>query len=206
MIYFSSDNQIAYFHAPKNGSRTMLGYLALTREANLFEEHPEYFHPTDDEVYSPLRERVQRSNKHHYNPNEVPIVDNPIRLVIKRDPVKRFVSGYRNRVLHHKRTKTQPSFDKFVEDFDYYYNSEPDIQTHFRPQVYFFGLSKENYTHVFDTSEMSLVKELFEDTYSRSFPNLRLQQGGNHVSINVSTEQEKKIRRLYEQDYSAGWC
>ena len=68
MIFLSSDSQIAYYHAPKNGSRTMLGYLALTKEPNLFEEHPRYFEPVFEEVYEELRSRVEKVGRHHYLP------------------------------------------------------------------------------------------------------------------------------------------
>lgn len=183
----------------------MIGYLALTKEPDLFERHPSYFHPTDDEVYSPLRERVSRVGKHHYSDYIVPRVDNPIRIVIKRDPVKRFISGYTNRVIHHRKIRDVPDFDTFFDRFSYYYNSVADIETHFRPQVQFFGKDKTIFTHIFDVSEMQQVKELFEDTYARKFPDLRLQQGGNTVKITPTKVQEDWIRKHYKDDYDAGW-
>lgn len=206
MIFLSSDSQIAYYHAPKNGSRTLLGYLALTKDPNLYEEHPEYFDPVFDEVYTPLRDRVEKQGRHHYEPRFVPTVDNPIRLVVKRDPVKRFVSGYSNRVLHHNKLGgMKPDISEFIKRFDYFYSRYSDIETHFRPQVSFFGLDKSIFTHVFDVSEMHLVKELFEDTYKRSFPDLRLQQGGNTQKPDLTKEQEAWIQKKYEADYAAGW-
>jgi hypothetical protein len=206
MIYFSSDSQIAYYHAPKNGSRTMLGYLALIKEPDLYNNYPGYFHPTDNEVYSELRERVQRNGKHHYNPNEIPIVDNPYRIVVKRDPVKRFISGYTNRVLHHRKLKETPDFDTFLENFDKYKSKYADIETHFKPQINFFGKDRSIFTHIFDTSEMHLVKEFLEDLYQRNFPDIRLQQGGNHNKIKPTKQQEDWIRKRYKDDYDAGWC
>lgn len=205
MIYLSSDDKVAYYHAPKNGSRTLLGYLALVKNPDLFDTNPEYFHPTEDEVYEELRNRSQRLGKHDYPPKQVPLVSNPFRVVVKRDPVKRFVSGYTNRVLHHNKIKEKPSFNYFVEHFDKYNDTYSDIQTHFKPQVRFFGLDKSIFTHVFDTSEMHLVKEFFEDTYRRKFPELHLQQGGTTQKPTVTKEQERWIQTRYEQDYNAGW-
>jgi len=206
MIYISKDNKIAYYHAPKNGSRTLLGYLALTKDPTLFDTHPQYFHPVDDEVYSELRSRTQISGRHDYDPRLVPIVDNPIRVVVKRDPVKRFISGYTNRVLHHNKMKEQPDFSDFIKNFERYHATYADIQTHFKPQIRFFGLDKSIYTHIFDTSEMHLVKELFEDTYGRKFPDLHLQQGGTNKKPEITKEQEAWIQDKYKADYETGWC
>lgn len=207
MIFLSSDSQIAYYHAPKNGSRTMLGYLALTKDKDLFETNPEYFEPVFDEVYEGLRSRVQRYGRHHYSPSLVPVAESPIRVVVKRDPVKRFVSGYTNRVLHHNKLGgMKPDITEFINRFEYFYTRYSDIETHFMPQVNFFGLDKSIFTHIFDTSEMSKVRELFEDTYQRKFPDFRLQQGGNDKKPDLTKEQEEWIRHKYEMDYTVGWC
>jgi hypothetical protein len=205
MIYISSDDQIAYYHAPKNGSRTMLGYLALTKDPTLFEEHPEYFKERDDEVYWELRNRTQKLGRHDFDPEAVPVVDNKIRIVIKRDPVKRFVSGYTNRVLFHNKMREKPTFDEFINNFNKFHKTYADIETHFKPQVRFFGLDKSIYTHIYDVSEMHLVKELLEDTYKRKFPDLRLQQGGNDSKPTVTKEQQNWITEKYRVDYDAGW-
>lgn len=206
MIYISKDNKIAYYHAPKNGSRTLLGYLALTKEPTLFETHPQHFHPVNDEVYNELRNRTQITGRHDYDPKLVPQVDNPIRIVVKRDPVKRFISGYTNRVLHHNKMREMPDFSDFIKNFERYHATYSDIQTHFKPQIRFFGLDKSIYTHIFDTSEMHLVKELFEDIYQRKFPDLHLQQGGTDKKPEVTKEQEAWIQDKYKADYATGWC
>jgi hypothetical protein len=206
MIFISSDDQIAYYHAPKNGSRTLLGYLALTKDEKLYEEHPEYFKEVHDEVYEELRKRSTKFGLHDYEPKGVPSVENKIRVVVKRDPVKRFVSGYTNRVLFHgKLGGMKPDFTEFVSNFKYFNTKYPDVSTHFKPQVRFFGLDKDKYTHIFDTSEMHLVKELFEDTYKRKFPDLHLQQGGTNKKPQVTKEQEAWIQEMYKADYNAGW-
>lgn len=206
MIFISSDDQIAYYHAPKNGSRTLLGYLALTKDQDLYQNHPEYFQEVHDEVYEELRKRVNKLGKHDYNPEAVPVVENEYRIVIKRDPVKRFISGYSNRVLHHgKLGGMKPDFAEFIKRFDYFNSKYSDIETHFKPQTRFFGLDKSKYTHTFDVSEMSLVKEFFEDIYKRKFPDLHLQQGGRNKKPEVTKEQEAWIQDRYRQDYDAGW-
>lgn len=205
MIYVSSDDKIAYYHAPKNGSRTMLGYLALIKDPNLYDNHPEYFKEKDDEVYWELRNRTGKIGRHDFDPNSVPKVENLIRIVVKRDPVKRFVSGYTNRVLFHNKMREKPDFTTFIDNFDKYHKEYSDIQTHFKPQVRFFGLDKSIFTHIFDTSELGLVKELLEDTYQRKFPDIHLQQGGTNQKPELTKEQEEWIRKRYKDDYDAGW-
>lgn len=206
MIFISSDSQIAYYHAPKNGSRTMLGYLALTKEPELFKEHPEYFEPVFDEVYEGLRKRVDKLGKHHYTNLQPLKVDNKYRIVVKRDPVKRFISGYTNRVLHHNKLGgMKPDISEFIKRFDHFYSRYSDIETHFRPQTHFFGKDKTLFTHIFDTSELSEVRDLFQDIYQRDFPDLRLQQGGNKNKVILTKDQEQWIRERYKEDYEYGW-
>ena len=112
-----------------------------------------------------------------------------------RVPIFKFVFGI----------TLKTTWTEFVRRFNYFNERYSDIETHFKPQVSFFGLSKDNYTHVFDVSEMKQVKEFFEDTYKRNFPDLHLQQGGNKQKPTVTKEQESWIQDRYKEDYDAGW-
>lgn len=208
MIFTSKDNKVAYYHAPKNGSRTMLGWLALTFNPNMYEKHPEYFHPRKDNVYSALRSAVGKHplSQHDFAPNSVPMVtDTDYTFCIKRDPVKRFISGYRNRVLFHRELGSTPSISEFIDNFDAYLKYRT-IRVHFMPQVRFFGKDPSIFDFVFDTENMGEVKEFLETVHSMTLPDLQLQQGGNEVKIKLTRQEEAWIRRRYADDYNAGWC
>lgn len=209
MIFLSNNNKIAYYHAPKNGSRTVLGWFAITKEPELYSKHPEYFHPRKDNVYSPLRSRagIHKLSRHDFAPNHVPrVTDTDYVFCIKRDPIKRFISGYRNRVLFHRELGNRPpNIHEFIAKFSDY-NKYRAIQVHFKPQVCFFGKDPSIFTHVFDTSKMHEVKQLIEEAHGLKLPDLQLQQGGNEVTISLTPAEEEWIYNKYKEDYKAGWC
>jgi len=208
MIFKSYDNKIAYYHVPKNGSRTMIGYLALVKEPDLFINCPQHFHPTEHDGYYELRKRtVIEPPRYPGLYGTFPRASSRIRLAVKRDPVARFVSGFNNRVLHHKKIKKDcTDIHEFIEKFDDYWKAEADVKEHFRPQTDFLGTSQNPYTHVFDVTEMNKVKLLFEETYNRIFPDLRLQQGGNNNKTSLTEIEIMWIKDRYKVDYDNGWC
>ena len=49
------------------------------------------------------------------------------------------------------------------------------------------------------------LKKLFENTYNRKFPNIRLQQAGNVNKVNVTDSEIAKIKQIYRVDYESSW-
>lgn len=186
---------MAYHHTPKTGSRTVIGLMALAKNPRLIFDYPKWFCTHNREaVYPELRQMVG-SWQHTYP------VKTDIRFCIIRDPVKRFVSGYTNRILFH-RDLTPVPFDEFVSRFEEFRDAEILVAEHFKPQVDFIGTDPSYYTHVFNTDiSMGLLFELFEDVYNRPFPRLRLQQGGNDIKVDVTDQQRAKIQELFAEDY-----
>jgi len=207
MIFVSDDDVIAYYHAPKCGSRTMLGYLALIHSPLLYEKHPEYFDPVKGDSYGHLKSRVKMVSDHSFDPNQVPFTTNNFRIAIKRDPVDRFVSGYTNRIVHHKKFKDEvPTFSEFINNYNQFEVKYKDvIDWNFKPQVCFYGRDRNRFTHVFDINEFNSIKNLFELIYDREFPDLQLQQGGNKKKPKPNKTQIKWIKDKYREDYEAGW-
>ncbi len=195
MILKTHDNKMAYHHTPKTGSRTVIGLMALAQNPELFNLHPEWFVTHNRKaVYPEIRNVVRKWQSADAEESE-------IRFCIIRDPVKRFVSGYTNRILFHRDLSPLP-FDEFVSRFEEFRDAEILVREHFMPQVDFIGTDPTYYTHIFNTDEsMRVLHWLFESMYARDFPRLQLQQGGNEIDVNVTDQQKAKIRDLFAEDY-----
>jgi len=106
----------------------------------------------------------------HDNIRCEPFVPHPsydIRMCVTRDPVKRFVSAYINRVLHHKQVP-YVEFDDFVENFYYYFNNYGAINWHLSQQIRFIGSDPSYYTHIYDVSEMPKISDLLSKMSSKN--------------------------------------
>ena len=121
-----------------------------------------------------------------------------LKSCIVRNPLDRFISAYKNRVLFHK-------------DKGFYNNSVSEVieklesgnieNNHFLPQSYFLG----NDLRYFDiVGTLSNIKS-FEDRINsffgqkRKFP--KLQTGGKEFELSLNIDQENKIKKIYSDDF-----
>lgn len=211
MGYFidNEKNFIAY-DVPKGGGTTLRAWIGyhLLGEAQMEGEQDGYY------VCSP-----QFSQKLLHHANYTLDWFNPYdgeRVCVKRDPVKRFVSCYRDKVLKEGQYG-KASVDQILDNFDrlkeidhpHGHNTKIGYNWyHFAPQVNHLGFDKDYYTHVFDISEVGTgLREYLNDKWGTDLPDLHARDStkikGNTVEL--TPKQISRVEELYHEDYNAGW-
>jgi len=131
-------------------------------------------------------------------------IEADISIAVKRDPVKRFLSFYRNRILFHKDIPDVPSIDALQENYNDYIAEHITIKNHGLSQTHYAG-RPENYTHVYNMNEFDKIAELLSGVFKRTITARHLQQGGNNIDIVLTKKQLNWIHDYYQEDYQNGW-
>lgn len=160
---------------------------------------------------------------HHFMPSmrrkdypEAQIADYR-RLCLVRDPVKRLLSAYSNRVVYHgnispeaarqagrlKRLKPNPDLHEFVDRLEAYMAIQ-DIRGHCRPMIDFLGEDAGYFHRVYSLSEIDVFLEDVSNVVGRKVEAGRYQTGGPKLDPSeLTNNQIAKIHRFYKDDYKA---
>ncbi|WP_140849439.1 sulfotransferase family 2 domain-containing protein [Paracoccus sp. FO-3] len=161
---------------------------------------------------------------HNYYPS-VPFQNNPHdrirrhhRVCVVRDPIKRFLSSYSNRVCFHKElgkehlspkaisagAEPDPDLEVFVEKLEIYREHSRSIRAHTDPHVFYLGGDRDYYSKIY---QMSDLDDLVLDLSARSGIDLELphkQAGGPKISVDsLSSNAIEKIKKFYDEDYQS---
>ncbi|MEP5938288.1 MAG: sulfotransferase family 2 domain-containing protein [Erythrobacter sp.] len=119
-------------------------------------------------------------------------------VCVVRDPISRFVSGYRNRILHHDDMGgIQPSIDEFALNLSAHIESFAAVRHHFSPMTLFLGENSNFYEHIFDISE---VDRLFDYLGVASVG--RKQTGGPKIERDALSETAiSHLKKFYAEDF-----
>ncbi len=124
-------------------------------------------------------------------------------LIVRRDPVSRFISGYRN--FRDKRG-LELDFDSFVEAFPSLYATDTNLRHHFTPQSQFYPTRPiASFDHVIDFGKFHEVKEILEDYSGAILPELHHQKA-IFDDFQVRPGHLEFIRSFYAEDYDNGFC
>lgn len=136
-----------------------------------------------------------------------------MRFAVVRDPVKRLISCYRNRVvdlgdlninataLKKYGLDQSPDINTFVLNLKLYQKANKSIEHHSRPQGAFFGGTLNYLDKIFTMDELDKLQDFLKSYY----PSLRfLSQKSGGTSYSVSDLSDKALKHainFYRQDY-----
>ena len=121
-----------------------------------------------------------------------------IKCCIVRDPIKRFISAYKNRILFHRDVQFKDhSIDMILDKLEIN-NFE---NKHFLPQSYFLGNDLNYYSFWSTTENIGIFVEKVNDFFERKIDFPKIQTGGGNFQINLSNVQIKKIEKIYIKDF-----
>ena len=121
-----------------------------------------------------------------------------LKACIIRDPLERFVSAYKNRILFHK----DKEFFKFTVD-QILEKLENNLfeNKHFILQSYFLGNDLNYYNVVGKVSKINAFADKINLFFNNKILFPRIQIGGNAFNIDLTSQQIKKIKKIYLRDY-----
>lgn len=140
------------------------------------------------------------------------------RITLVRDPIRRFLSAYSNRVLHHRELsmdkagkklralglQPRPDLDLFVERHAEYLNAHPSIFHHTRPMTDFLGTDAGYFSQVYALEDMDRFVGDVAKRVGKEVEIGREQTGGKKFKpSDLSAAQIDRLKTYYEADYRA---
>ena len=131
-----------------------------------------------------------------YTPFQKMYVDE--KCCIVRDPLKRFISAYKNRILFHKDAGFQNlNINEIIERME---NNSFDNR-HFLPQTYWLGDDLRYFTIVSNISNMKIFINGVNNFFQNKVEFPRIQKGGTDENIELTNSQITKLKKIYSSDY-----
>ncbi|MEL7188098.1 MAG: sulfotransferase family 2 domain-containing protein [Pseudomonadota bacterium] len=139
------------------------------------------------------------------------------RLAVVRHPIKRFLSAYSNRVVHHKeisesavrklggfkRPPASPDLGEFVDRFETYQKIQ-SIGWHCRPMVDFLGHDPNYYQGLYGIHQIDEFLDDVANSVGKRYEVGRYQTGGPKFSpSDLTAKQTAKLEKFYAADYKA---
>ena len=206
--FTDTNHKFSVYDVSKGGGTTIRSWIHYKYKGNLgIEDKGKGYRSQTDNSYMNLHELGFRVEWFNLVPGE--------KICIKRDPIERFMSCYKDKVLREKRCRGV-SFNRFVTKMDeiiqrHDFQQTPNVKFlkyHFAPHHKILGSDKSIYNHVFDISEIDTkVKQYLEDMWKIKLPKLHCRnQSQRRYGLILTKSQRRILEKRYEKDYQVGWC
>ena len=206
----------SYYPRFKNKKKQILIFYPCKKNANssaklFFMKHLGYENKVyfiEDDVprhlkFLYLQKAAQFKNKRNLikvfpNSQKFQKIETGLKCCITRNPIKRFISAYKNRILFHKDEKfNNLSVDEVIEKLE----CGLFENIHFLTQSFFLGNNLDYFHIVADVENINIFETKINDFFGKKIKFPQIQIGGNEFSVKLNIAQIDKVKKIYEQDF-----
>tara|TARA_Y100001970_G_C14254413_1_gene874159 strand:- start:102 stop:737 length:636 start_codon:yes stop_codon:yes gene_type:complete len=190
--------KLVYYPCPKNANSS--AKLFFAKHLNIAKN----FIFLGDEVPRFLQKKEDYQNKKNlvsFLPTKQPFakINSDYKCCITRDPIKRFISTYKNRILYHKdQDFNNHSIDLILEKLE----NNLFENKHFLPQTYFLGNDLNYYNFYADVNNINVFEKKVNDFFNNNIKFPKIQTGGSDINVVLNSEQITKIKIIYKADFN----
>ena len=193
--------KLVYYPVAKNANSSaklfFLKHLKMDKNYYFLSDKVPEYKVNEDSKYKNLDKKYNLVNfLPSYTPFEKIEVDE--KCCIIRNPIKRFISAYKNRVLFHKDFGFRNlNINEIIEKLE---NNSFDNR-HFLPQSYWLGSDLRYFTIVSNISNMETFINGVNNFFQNEVEFPRIQTGGADENITLTDSQIIKLKKIYSSDY-----
>ena len=194
--------KLVYYPVAKNANSSaklfFLKHLKIDKNYYFLSDKVPEYKVNEDSKYKNLDKKYNLVN---FLPSYTPFekIDVDEKCCIIRDPIKRFVSAYKNRVLFHKDFGFRNlNINEIIEKLE---NNSFDNR-HFLPQSYWLGSDLRYFTIVSNVSNMATFINGVNNFFQNKVEFPRIQTGGADENITLTDSQIIKLKKIYSSDYA----
>ena len=198
----NTGKKLVYYPVAKNANSSaklfFLKHLKLDKNYYFLSDKVPEYKINEDSKYKNLDKKYNLVNfLPSYTPFEKIEVDE--KCCIIRNPIKRFISAYKNRVLFHKDFGFRNlNINEIIEKLE---NNSFDNR-HFLPQSYWLGSDLKYFTIVSNISNMETFINGVNNFFQNKVEFPRIQTGGADENITLTDSQIIKLKKIYSSDYT----
>ena len=198
----NTGKKLVYYPVAKNANSSaklfFLKHLKIDKNYYFLSDKVPEYKVNEDSKYKNLDKKYNLVN---FLPSYTPFekIDVDEKCCIIRNPIKRFVSAYKNRVLFHKDFGFRNlNINEIIEKLE---NNSFDNR-HFLPQSYWLGSDLRYFTIVSNISNMETFINGVNNFFQNKVEFPRIQTGGADENITLTDSQIIKLKKIYSSDYA----
>ena len=190
--------KLVFYPCPKNANSSAKLFFAKhigieNKLLFLSDKIPEYKLSNND--------FLGKTNLTNFLPVKQPFSKMPedyLKCCIIRDPIKRFISAYKNRILFHKdETFKNHSVDEVIEKL----KADLFENLHFLPQSFFLGNNLKYFDYCHDVSEIKDFERNINFFFKKEVFFPKIQTGGSEINLELNKGQVASLKEIYFNDF-----
>ena len=197
----NTGRKLVYYPVSKNANSSaklfFLKHLKMDKNYYFLSDKVSEYKVNEGSKYKNLDKKYNLVN---FLPSYTPFekIDVDEKCCIIRNPIKRFISAYKNRILYHKDFGFRNlNINEIIEKLE---NNSFDNR-HFLPQSYWLGSDLRYFTIVSNISNMETFINGVNNFFQNKVEFPRIQTGGADENITLIDSQIIKLKKIYSSDY-----